>query len=171
MDYNIIIKNGLSSGGSSGAKKLSAKTSSKENKTTIKNTQWNNNVNIRKIEQETRASMNAGLNFSHGNINSMVWLSGKMANAIGVVNIGLQTANKIGNFVIDYQYSISGESMHSHNAKSILKTVVTLGGNIISGGLYNEIFQKNIIRRKNQELVYGQELYNLNNYGLKYKVR
>jgi hypothetical protein len=150
-DYNINIRNGMGGGGKTASQqKLSAKGSIKraENK-------WK-----AYFKKYSRA-------VSSGKADLIE--DGKQRTVMSIVSSVVRSAEKIGNFGINYYEASTGNEMRSHNYRTTLKTITSMGMNYLSGAIENEIFTKQIISRQNYSMDYGRELYQINVDGTKNK--
>ena len=103
---------------------------------------------------------------SSGMLSSSV---GKLGIAGVIIGAVLQNAEKIANFGVNLYEAQTGNEMASHNARTTIKTVTSLGGNYIGGFIENELFTKKTISRQNYGMDYGRELYQINVDGTKNK--
>lgn len=83
----------------------------------------------------------------------------------------LEIANKSADFGIDIVQAKSGNELYYGNVKQVKNTIMSLGTNVVYGTIRNEFITKRIVERQNNALEYGNKLYNLNNYGEKFKTR
>jgi hypothetical protein len=155
VDYNINIRNRMGSGGKSASrKKLSAKGSIDRSKTTMNMT------------SKLKSSSSALGNVSSGSGGKML---GKVAGKSAIVGVILTSAMKLASFGISMYSANTGNTIRTHNARTTLKTIGSMGTNYMYGALKNEIFTKKVISRQNFGLDYGRELYQINVEGTKNK--
>lgn len=88
-----------------------------------------------------------------------------------VIQKGIQLADKLINFHFDMFEAKSGNSLYYSNQRQVLGMATSLGMNYVYGMIKNELVTKKAVTRQNMALDYGRNLYNLNNYGEKYKTR
>jgi len=162
-DYNINIRNGMGGGGKTTAqRKISAKGSIARAKETIvrANTVKKGSGGISKAISLATGSGSAGM------LSSTV---GKLGVAGAVIGVVLQNAEKIANFGVNIYEAQTGNEMASHNARTTIKTITSLGTNYLTGAIENELFTKKTISRQNYGMDYGRELYQINVDGTKNK--
>lgn len=163
-DHNIYVRArmGNDSAGSRAKGKLSAKGSAQNAKET--------SSTYLTVKGTTKGIGNA-VNFAGGNapgLGQVLGTLGKVGLAIGAV---VGTAVKVSNIGINIYEAQTGESMNAHNARSMVQTISTLGLNVLSGKVNNLLTTQHNIRRQNISMDYYRELYNLNMYGEKNKIR
>ena len=163
MNYNISLSNELSGRSGKGNNKKSVK-NSKEKINLVKETKditISNRV-AKTINTTNETITSAGMNIVSGSVAKMF---GGAVVAIAAV------ANKGHDVSLAHRSAVTGDSVYYDNIKASKNMILSLGTNIMLGGVSNELYAKQVIKRQNQALSYGRELYNLQNYGEKYKVR
>ena len=163
-DYNINIRNGMGGGGKTTAqKKLSAKGSIARAKETMRDT----GLLKKGLGGVNKAvSMASGGGGSSGMLSSTLGKAGIVGAVIGKL---LETGEKVANFGVNMYEADTGNEIQSHNARTTIKTVTSMGLNYIGGYVENELFTKKTISRQNYGLDYGRELYGINVEGTKNK--
>lgn len=161
MGWNINIRNRLGKAGSGGNKSSVAK-----RKSDIRNVQASE---ISKVG----STVSKGLGkISSGSSGSMISALGSKMGIVGaVVSSSIAVAGKSVDLYTNYQQSKSGQTIHYGNIRARKNMVLSLGTNLLYPAIKNELFTKNVVKRQNFENEYGKELYNLNNFGEKHKVR
>jgi len=156
-DMNIYVKNLLGKGNASN-NRLSAKGSIQRKQNTI------NSSNKLKRVSNTMNTM--------GGIGSNLSLT-KTVKGVGVAGLIVGTtialADKVVSFGINLREASTGESIRANNSRTVLKTIGTMGTNLLYGAIGNELFTKKVISRQNFGLDYGREIYQINVEGTKNK--
>lgn len=98
-------------------------------------------------------------------------LAAKFAPVVAAVAIASKIANKGVDLYAKYQIGKTGQTVHYSNIKTAKDMIFSLGKNYVSGYIQNEIFTKKAVERQNSTLEYDRQIYNINNYGNKYKTR
>lgn len=166
MGHDINIRNKMNSGKSGAESKLSAKTS---NQSQIQSLKQKTNTyqfpNVNKI-------VNTAVKVGTGNVSGLASAGLMKAGMTGaLIATGLASSDKVAKFGIDIWESHTGESMLARNIRASVSTVTSLGGNLLSQAIKNAVIVKNQIERQNLNLEYGRELYNLNVFNEKNKIR
>lgn len=98
-------------------------------------------------------------------------IAAKFAPAIAVIAVASKVANKGVDLYAKYQIGKTGQTVHYTNIKAAKDMIFSLGKNYVSGYIQNELFTKKAVERQNSTLEYDRQIYNINNYGNKYKTR
>lgn len=115
-----------------------------------------------------------------GVLNSSSSLSGAIKSSGSLAGVGpitaalaatVSAADKGIDLYASYKTASTGNELYYGNLKAGKDIVMSLGTNLIKGAIKNEFITKNIVKRQNYSNDYGRNLYNLNNYGEKYKIR
>ena len=168
-DHNIYIRNRMNSGGNGSSRKLSAKSSSQSQITTLK--QKSNTSNTHSSTQMARM-VNTAVSLGTGqSFNALTKSISKIGITGLIIGKSLEVADKLVNFGVDIYEAQTGESMIAKNVKAGVQTFMSGGMNVLAGGIRNALITQNVIRRQNNMLDYGRELYNLNIEGSKNKIR
>lgn len=170
-DTRIIIENRV------GKKSNTSKTSTKGTKNQVKSVKKSNEVNIG--QDRKMKDLNKTLNLG----NTLLSNVGKGRGALSLTkaiggNVTLAAIHKGLQFIskgIDIHYNVeeakSGNSLFYSNQRQVKNLVMSGGLDLIYGSIRNELVNKKEVARQNLSLDYGKQLYNLNNYGEKYKTR
>jgi hypothetical protein len=163
-DYNINIRNGMGGGGKSAAQqKISGKGSIAKAKNTI---------NHSGLVRKSLGTIGKGISMATGSGGSGALASsiGKSGGVAGqIAGFLITNAEKIANFGINIYEAGTGNEMASHNYRTTLKTISSMGKNYLIGAIQNELFTKQTISRQNYGMDYGRELYQINVDGFKNK--
>jgi len=161
-DFNINIRNGMGGGKTASQKKLSAKGSIQRAKETT--------GGISRLKRGLGIA-NKAISTGMGASSSGVLSSGlgKLGVAGAITGFVLANAEKIALFGVNIYEAQTGNQMASHNARTTIKTISSLGTNYLSGYIENELFTKKTISRQNYGMDYGRELYSINVEGTKNK--
>lgn len=160
-DFNINIKNKLGQSGNGGNKRTVS--SQREQISTIKNS------NIKSLGTSANKSISSVMS---GRGSSMIGKLGTMGGVVGaVIGVAIATADKGTDLFVSYQTAKTGQSIHYGNIKAKKDMILSLGTNYLYGGVKNEIFTKKVVKRQNFTNEYNREVYNLNNFGEKNKIR
>lgn len=156
MDINVR----MSGSGSKNARqqKVSAKSTHSSNKTVMQ---------LKRLSK----GISAMTSFASGNAGAVIGLASGSIPIVGSIMLALGGLEKIANFGTNIYEAHSGESMLSSNFKAYTKTGSSLGLNLVSGFISNRLTEMPRIHRANLALNYNQEIYNMNAYGEKNKVR
>ena len=160
-NINIYLRNSLGNSGSGKKNKLSASSTFSRNKDTVKK-----NTKITRAMSQTGKVMNIVNGYSSRPLTAVI---GKMGTTGSVITASLVLSEKIADFGINIWEAETGESMLAHNMRAGVRTITSLGTNLLIGRIQNDIFATRQIARQNRTLDYGRELYNLNVLGEKYK--
>lgn len=119
------------------------------------------------------AIVGEGLNASRGVIGMTTGMSATKMVGLASASLALmvEQSSKIHDVVLSVRGSTNGNDIYHSNVKATKGIVMSLGSSLVKQMFTNELITKNQVRRQNYELEYGRELYLLNNYGEKYKVR
>lgn len=146
--------------------RLSAKGTSETQKIALK--QSSNGSNMPSFNSVLKTAVNVGT----GNVSGLMTAGLMKAGITGaIIATGLATSDKVARFGIDIWESHTGESMVARNMRATTSTITSLGGNLLSQAIKNAVITKNQIERQNLNLEYGRDLYNLNIYNEKNKIR
>jgi len=157
----------MGSGGSGAQTKLSAKGTQSKQITTLRESS-SNGLSGRDVLKPINTMVGIGTGNAPKLLSSGL---SKMGVTGAIIGAGLAIADKVINFGIDIWESNTGESMIAKNTRMEVNTVMTMGMNVLSGSIKNQLITHNVIRRQNNMLEYGRELYNLNIDGQKNKIR
>lgn len=160
--FNININNGMASGKSSAMRKLSAKGSIQKNKNTMQI--------AKRLKTSMRSAGNAVSSISSGSSTGV--LTSKLSKSGGIIAVlgaGLVAVEKVSKFGVNVYEVNTGNTLTSHNVRTMINTVSSLGTNYAYGMVRNEIFTKKLIQRQNYGLDYYRELYDINTEGSKFK--
>ena len=146
IDINVRLgggggKPGVSSNMSRAKSTLSAKDSATINKT---------------IKKTTSVISGMSTFVSTGKVSSGVMMTSPVLRNAKMISMAVE---KTGNTLIKLYQAHSGEDMLASNAKAILKTATSGGTNILSGYVQNLLYTRPQIRRQNNMLDYGREIY------------
>ena len=162
MDINLRM---LGRGGASSRhNKLSAKKTSIKFKSSSMSNQGASLKSVGKISSQVGS-------FMGGSSSGVIAGIGSAVPIVGAIMIALGAVDKIVGFGTNIYESHSGETMLSSNIRAYAKTGSTLGLNVASGFISNRLLEVPRINRANLALNYGQEIYNMNAYGEKNKIR
>ena len=156
MDINVRL-------GGSGSKnarqqKLSAKSTHSSNKTVMQ---------LKRLSK----GVSAMTGFASGNAGALIGVASGSIPIVGSIMLALGSLDRVFSFGVNIYEAHSGESMLSSNMKAYGKTGSSLGLNLVSGFISNRLTEMPRIHRANLALNYNQEIYNMNAYGEKNKVR
>ena len=169
-DHNIYLRNRMNSGGNGSNRKLSAKGSNESQITTLK--QKNNSSNTIRTSTQMARAVNTAVSLGTGqSFRALTSSVSKMGVTGLIIGKSLEVADRLVTFGVDIYEAQTGESMIAKNVKSGVQTALSGGVNILAGAIRNQIITQKVIRRQNNMLDYGRELYNLNIEGTKNKVR
>jgi len=155
-DYNIVIQNKIGGGSKSAAKaKLSAKSSISRQKET------------KSITSKLKSYANAGMSLSSSKSNLPKFIKKNIGISAGAMVV--ETAIKMADYGLTLYNANTGNNRYTHNARTVLNTMATLGLNYAFGAIKNELITKRIVSRQNYGLDYGRELYSINVEGTKHK--
>lgn len=104
-----------------------------------------------------------------GNSSVLKTAIGKAGPAGLIIGAIMTGAEKIADFGINIYEAQTGNEMRSHNARTTVKMISSLGIGFAQAAIQNEIFTKKIISRQNYGIDYGRELYQINVDGTKNK--
>lgn len=162
MDINLrLLGRG---GGSSRHNKLSGKKTSVNFKSFSMSGQGISLKGINKVSSQVGS-------FMSGNAGAIIGGASGLIPIVGSIMLALGGLDRVFSFGTNIYEAHSGESMLSSNMKAYGKTGSSLGLNIVSGFISNRLTEMPRIHRANLALNYNQEIYNMNAYGEKNKVR
>lgn len=146
IDINVRLgggggKPGVSSNMGRAKSTLSAKDSATINKT---------------IKKTTSVISGMSTFVSTGKVSSGVMMTSPVLRSSKMISMAVE---KGGNTLIKLYQAHSGEDMLASNAKAILKTATSGGTNLLSGYVENLLYTRPQIRRQNNMLDYGREIY------------
>lgn len=170
-DTRIVIENKI--GQTNNTKNTSVKGTREKTREAFKS-------NNRGIGQDRKLSgLNKGLNASSSLISNVKrgssGLSVGKSMGVGVTFAIIQKVIELGSKIVILHYNIqeakSGDQLYYSNQKQIVNTITSMGMNLVYGKIRNDLITKRVVERQNQSFEYGKNLYNLNNYGEKNKIR
>lgn len=161
-DYNINIRNQMGKGGGKSA--AQQKLSAKESIIRIKETIVQKGMGKKGLGVLGKAISTATGRGASGMLASVAGSTGSSIVAFIITN-----AEKVANFGVNLYEAETGNEMRSHNARTTIRTISSLGMNYVSGAIQNELFTKKTISRQNYAMDYGRELYQINVDGQKNK--
>jgi hypothetical protein len=146
IDINVLMREsgnqiGVSENMGRAKSKLSSKESAQLKKTFNKRT----NMLTGMSTFASTGSLNKGLSMSIPPLRAI-----KMATAL---------ADKGVNFGTKLYQSHTGEDMLVHNFTAKYKTITSVGMNILQGHIQNILYNRPLVRRRNNMLDYGREIY------------
>lgn len=163
INLNIVNKMGSKSGSFN-------KTSSSKSQRNIKNTQKSNLKTFSTIVEGGVNAVDTSLSLMSGQTTG-VGLTKVAGATSAIIGIGLATTSKTHDVYQGIQQSKTGGSVYYSNMATRKKTLLMLGMNYLSGSIKNHLTTRHEIVRQNLELDYNREIYNLNNFGEKNKIR
>lgn len=160
MGMDINVRLGGRGGRNSRTSKLSGKESHKTNKQYAKTPSEGNTPNP--LKQGWRA-LSGIVGGNVGRVMDLMPMGITMYSAI-------KSAEKLGLLATSIYQARSGEDMLVNMTNAKIKTVTSLGTNLISGTIRNELFVKPRIMRENYMLDYKKDLYNQQGFNDKNKL-
>lgn len=165
MSINLNILNKVGQRGTSNNNSSVAK-----NKRKINETKRSKTKSLNTAISSTATSLNKGLNLASGGSSgiSLTKVAGATSMAVAA---GVAIASKSHDLYVGIQRAKSGNNLYYSNIATKKKTIMMLGLNYLSGALNNALTTRHEIARENMGLEYHREIYNLNNFNEKNKIR
>lgn len=162
-DTNIYIRNGL------GKKNNTQRTSTNGTRKGILEKKRQNTISGIKKGSQIVNKVTTG-NVGVSNLTALT-NTGKLGITMLLIGKVVGAVSKGADLYINHLEAKTGDSVYYGNVKATKNLIMSLGLSQVYGAINNEIITKQIVRRQNYALEYGQQLYNLNNYGEKNKIR
>ncbi len=116
-------------------------------------------AHVNKIAKKTSIKYSAISSFiTSGNVKPGMMLIPGMSKVMAAA----QAVNKVAQFGIGIYQAHSGEDMLAANMSATWKAYTTFGGSLIKAGFDNLLYNRPRVRRQNNMLEYGRNLYSRN---------